>query len=543
MKITVLSLLLNLLITLPVMAVNQESLPHLDDILSHRKEYDNAKEQHISILKDCIVKYSSKEERLKIYELLYQEYYVYKFDSAQLYVDKALCLSRQIHNHYHTALNLIYKARLFSIGGLYSEAASMLDSIDISNIDKELRFQYYTTYFTLYSYRSDYCNDKYYKPLYRSLAASCLRKAMKYLTRDMPEYNFYHGEYYIYAKPDDRLALKYYFKTLHEQKKASRYYAMACFAIANNYKNHNDFRRYEDYLIKASISDVLCSTRENLALQELATLLFEGGKDNIARADRYISIALEDAKFYNNRLRILEISQKLPTIVSAYENMIKTNNKKLKSALFLISLLIIISLVSLTFIFRQNKQLTLRRKQLSENNDQLTQLNARLNILNAALLDTNHKREGLAKLYIDLCAKYIDRLNKYKNLVRRKIKAHQVNELLSNISSSRLSEEDAATFITRFDKAFLDLYPTFIEEFNNLLEVPQTGKTKHPHAMTPEQRIYALIRLGVKESSEIASLLFYSPQTIYNYRSAVKAKAKNKNTFEDDVINLCTVIK
>jgi DNA-binding CsgD family transcriptional regulator/cell division protein FtsB len=223
--------------------------------------------------------------------------------------------------------------------------------------------------------------------------------------------------------------------------------------------------------------------------------------------------------------------------------MIKTNNKKLKSALFLISLLIIISLVSLTFIFRQNKQLTLRRKQLSENNDQLTQLNARLNILNAALLDTNHKREGLAKLYIDLCAKYIDRLNKYKNLVRRKIKAHQVNELLSNISSSRLSEEDAATFITRFDKAFLDLYPTFIEEFNNLLEVPQTGKTKHPHAMTPEQRIYALIRLGVKESSEIASLLFYSPQTIYNYRSAVKAKAKNKNTFEDDVINLCTVIK
>ena len=168
MKITILSLLLNLLITLPVMAVNQESLPHLDDILSHRKEYDNAKEQHISILKDCIVKYSSKEERLKIYELLYQEYYVYKFDSAQLYVDKALCLSRQIHNHYHTALNLIYKARLFSIGGLYSEAASMLDSIDISNIDKELRFQYYTTYFTLYSYRSDYCNDKYKKNLQKT---------------------------------------------------------------------------------------------------------------------------------------------------------------------------------------------------------------------------------------------------------------------------------------------------------------------------------------------------------------------------------------
>ena len=168
-----------------------------------------------------------------------------------------------------------------------------------------------------------------------------------------------------------------------------------------------------------------------------------------------------------------------------------------------------------------------------------------MNILNSELLDTNRKREGLAKLYIDLCAKYIDRLSKYQNLVQRKIKAHQVDELLSTISSSRLSEENATTFTNRFDKAFLDLYPTFIDEFNNLLIDPQpkkTGKTIKS-SMTNEQRIYALIRLGVLESSEIASLLFYSPQTIYNYRSTVKNRAKNKDTFEYDVQNLCTIIK
>lgn len=543
MKKPILLVFFSLFVLLPGVASNQNSLSHLDNILSHRKEYNNSKEQHINILKECITKYNVPEERLKIYELLYQEYYVYKFDSAQLYVDKALVLSRKLHDHYHTALDLIYKAKLFSIGGLYGEATVLLDSININQLNKELRFQYYTTYFTLYSYRSDYCNDKYYKPKYRALASSCLREAMQYLTKDMPEYNFYHGEYYIYVEPNDQKALIYYFKTIHEQKQASRYYAMACFAIANNYKKHNHLKQYENYLIKASISDALCNTRENLALQDLATLLFEKGKDNIVRADKYISISLEDAKFYNSRLRILEISQKLPTIVSAYENMMKMNNKKLKSALFLISLLIISCIISLIFIFRQNKQLTLRRRQLSENNNKLTTLNGRLNVLNAALLDTNHKREGLAKLYIDLCAKYIDRLNKYKNMVKRKIKAHQVNELLSNISSSRLSEEDATTFITRFDKAFLDLYPTFIEEFNNLLDQPQIEKAKQPHSLTPEQRIYALIRLGVKESSEIATLLFYSPQTIYNYRSAVKNKAKNKDTFEDDIMNLCTVIR
>ncbi len=537
-----------MLTVLSCQASNQKLLSRLDDILSHREAYHISKQRYISILKDYAAKSQSKEELLKIYEDLYQEYYVYQFDSAKIYVNKALLLSRQMKKPDHAIQNLLHKVQLFGIGGLYSEAFNLLNTIQVDKIPPELCFLYYITRFTLYSYWSDYCNDDYYAPEYRSIAASSLKMAMPYLTRDMPEYDFYHGEYYIYVKRNDKKALAYYFKTIHHQKETSRYYAMACFAIANNYNAHGDTGKYEKYLIQACISDALCNTRENLALQDLAIFLFKEGQkreNHVERADKYINIALEDAKLYNNRLRILEISQKLPTIVSTYEGMIKSNNRKLEFTLIIISILIIISLSGIVLIFRQNKLLTLHRKQLYKSNDQLTLLNNRLNILNSALLDTNRKREGLAKLYIDLCAKYIDRLSKYQNLVKRKIKAHQVNELLSTISSSRLSEENATTFTNRFDKAFLDLYPTFIDEFNSLLTDPQTKKKeKEPkQSMTTEQRIYALIRLGVQESSEIASLLFYSPQTIYNYRSTVKNRAKNKESFEDDVQNLCTIIK
>jgi DNA-binding NarL/FixJ family response regulator len=107
------------------------------------------------------------------------------------------------------------------------------------------------------------------------------------------------------------------------------------------------------------------------------------------------------------------------------------------------------------------------------------------------------------------------------------------------MSSSRLSEEDAATFMNRFDKAFLDLYPSFVTEINRLLRPEYQLEITHTHSMNTEIRIFALIRLGVKESAEIAGLLFYSPQTIYNYRSAVKAKAINRDTFEEDVQRLC----
>ena len=209
------------------------------------------------------------------------------------------------------------------------------------------------------------------------------------------------------------------------------------------------------------------------------------------------------------------------------------------------------------YIYRQNRKLNIRRHELAESNNQLTDLNAQLaesnqqqadlnnqlQELNQRLIYTNKHREGLASIYIDLCAKYIDKLGKYQTLVKRKIKAHQEQELLQTISSTRISEEDAATFLTRFDKAFLELYPTFVEEFNALLTEDGRIQQKSPHTLTTELRTFALIRLGVKSTADIAGLLFLSNQTIYNCRSVTKNKAVNKGTFDDDVMRLCTVIR
>jgi hypothetical protein len=143
---------------------------------------------------------------------------------------------------------------------------------------------------------------------------------------------------------------------------------------------------------------------------------------------------------------------------------------------------------------------------------------------------------------MDLCAKYIDKLGKYQTLVKRKIKANQAQELLQTISSARISEEDAATFLNRFDKAFLELYPTFVEEFNALLTEDARIHPKTPTTLTTELRTFALIRLGVKSTVDIAGLLFLSTQTIYNCRSVIKNKAINKETFDQDIDKLCTVI-
>ena len=521
---------------------NGELIQRIDSIIDNITQIYGKKQARIDFYKSMAHKSQKPETLLSAYDKLYDEYFVFQFDSAMVYADKAITLADRIGDKFHHDKCRIEKASLLGVGGLYGEAVALLDEIDSTHLDNELRFDYTIAYYFIYTYWADYCHDYYYSPRYHERANNYLKQAVTMLRPTDSYYNFFWGEYFIYVERNDKRALEHYFKTLSTAPVESRWYAMASYAIANNYSANNNNNKYEEYMLRACISDLLNCTRENLAMQDLAMYLFKKGDDNILLAERYINFAMDDAKNYNNRLRIIEISQKLPVIVSTYREKLSSQNNIMRFALFGVSILFAFVVVLLYFYSRQNRLLARNRYELSESNNLLSSLNDKLNTLNSRLLDTNSRRERLAKLYIDLCAKYIDRLSKFETLVKRKIKVGQVNDLLNTASSSRLSEEDAATFMNSFDTAFLDLYPSFVDEFNALLRTDEQIVPPHKGRLTTELRIYALIRLGVKESSEIAALLFYTPRTIYNYRSTIKSRAINRETFECDVEQLCRVI-
>lgn len=521
---------------------NGELIQRIDSIIDNITQIYGKKQARIDFYKSMAHKSQKPETLLSAYDKLYDEYFVFQFDSAMVYADKAITLADRIGDKFHHDKCRIEKASLLGVGGLYGEAVALLDEIDSTHLDNKLRFDYTIAYYFIYTYWADYCHDYYYSPRYHERANNYLKQAVTMLRPTDSYYNFFWGEYFIYVERNDKRALEHYFKTLSTAPVESRWYAMASYAIANNYSANNNNNKYEEYMLRACISDLLNCTRENLAMQDLAMYLFKKGDDNILLAERYINFAMDDAKNYNNRLRIIEISQKLPVIVSTYREKLSSQNNIMRFALFGVSILFAFVVVLLYFYSRQNQLLAHQRHELSESNNLLSSLNDKLNTLNSRLLDTNSRRERLAKLYIDLCAKYIDRLSKFETLVKRKIKVGQVNDLLNTASSSRLSEEDAATFMNSFDTAFLDLYPSFVDEFNALLRTNEQIVPSHKGRLTTELRIYALIRLGVKESSEIAALLFYTPRTIYNYRSTIKSRAINRETFECDVEQLCRVI-
>ena len=158
--------------------------------------------------------------------------------------------------------------------------------------------------------------------------------------------------------------------------------------------------------------------------------------------------------------------------------------------------------------------------------------------LSSVAIVANKKQEDYLRLFVDICASTMDRITSYRNLVRLKIKAKQTDDLLRTVNSDRIVNRDMAQFYVQFDKAFLGLYPHFVEDFSKLLQSDYKVALNKDGSMTTELRIFAFIRLGVTESSEIATLLSYSPHTIYNYRSAMKSKAIDKEHFEENVKKL-----
>ncbi len=144
---------------------------------------------------------------------------------------------------------------------------------------------------------------------------------------------------------------------------------------------------------------------------------------------------------------------------------------------------------------------------------------------------------------MDLCAAYIEKLNRFRSTVILKIKAKQIDDLLRVANNNaRPSEAEMKELFFNFDTAFLKLYPDFINKFNSLLQPGKEILPRQNELLNTDLRIFALIRMGITDSNKIATLLFYSPQTIFNHRTQVRNRAQNRDTFEQDLMNICSIM-
>ena len=522
---------------------NNQLYKQLDAALAQRAHYVELKEKSLNEIKQGAKYVTSNEDKLKLYEQLANEYKAYEYDSAMTYVNKGLILAQKSNNIFFNKRFQLSQTRLLITRGFYAEAKEILQKIEPKEEPRDYQFLYYYTMYGLYNNWSTYCENNEFSKNYDLKKVEYLKKAIELSPKKDAFYYYLMGELYYFSNhPNNNKTIQYYKKALSMEKANSRLHAMTAFALSEVYQKANNLELMEHYLLVAAISDITSATKENVALQDIALFIYKHKTKSLNKAQEYINLSLEDAYTYKSRLRRIEISSKLQLITNAYTDDIRATNSMLYIALSVIFLLLLGVGLSSLFIRKKNKLLKQKKDEITATSAKMEVLNSQLHLINDELKDTNQKRERLVKVYIDLCYKNIERNSKLRTLAVRKIKANQSKELLSLLSSSTNTEKENKEFLTEFDKAFLSLYPTFITELNKQLTESAHIQLKENGEMPPILRVCALLRLGITESSKIAGILSYSPQTIYNYRSLLKNNAIDKEHFEENVLRLCMVI-
>ncbi|MCL1938104.1 MAG: DUF6377 domain-containing protein [Candidatus Azobacteroides sp.] len=511
------------------------------------------REQLISDIKKMFqVSDLSEKQAYILNSQLYEAYNSYQSDSAVCYLEKNLLIAQKLNNTeylYQTKMNLSF---LYWLKGKFLESLSIVGSLDrnqFNSLPQDLLITYYEAYKRFYYYYADSQGDAimdYYQK------SSCYRDSLLSI---LPVDSTYYKVLLAEKLTDENQiaeAKQILLDLLDHSSEETHERAIIANILANTYKKEGNREMQKKYYAISSISDIKNAVKENASMQALALLLYE--EQDIDNAYKCIQSSMDDAIFCNARFRTFEITKIFPIIDSAYQEKAAKQKNELKLYLLLVSILSLFLVIAILFVSRQMKRIAKIRQELFDTNAKLNELNTdlknsntQLHHLNDELTDVNRKlsetnlvKETYLVKFIDLCSSYIEKLDNYRRNLNKIASSGKLDELFAALKSSKFIEEELLGFYTNFDETFLRVYPSFIEAFNALFPEEERPTLKQGELLNTELRIYALIRLGINDSSKIAVFLRCSITTVYTYRSKLKNKSLFKESFEEQVMKIGT---
>ena len=509
--------------------------------------------RHEARITDVRRQYASARQTSVKYDYALQLYELYKpfiSDSAIYFLCEAIRLSDQLGDRSEAVRCRSLMALRCSNVGMYDEALLTLDSIQTDGIRQDALGEYYKArnnvynelaYYTqLDNMRQHYWKEAgYYEALmYETLPANDMDCMLR---RELSKMN----------SGDLKGSMKVNDEWMKSVEKGSHPYALVSLYRYLEYKAQGDTLQMMKWLTESVLADIRNGVMDQGSMWELANQLMLMG--NIDRAYRYISFTSDCAGRYGSRQRRWQITPLLTQIANNYKEKSERTTSQLWVTLGAISVLALLLLGMLFFLRRRNRQLALARNALHDTNGQLAALNDELQkansqlsstneqfaVLNSKLKEANNVKDEYIGRFLSLCAQYVDKLDNYRKMVNKKMKNKELEELYRMTKSTELKEAEIEELNQNFDSVFLHLFPNFVDDFNALLLPEMQIHPKGENHLTTDLRIFALIRLGIEDSSKIAEFLHYSVNTIYNYRARIKNGAiGNRETFERQVKEL-----
>lgn len=496
----------------------------LDQAIAHTDDYVKVRQQRIGkgILR--LRRSRSPQSKYQAAFSLYEEYRSYKNDSALYYLMRCIDFAEQAHDAKAEGNAQALLAFQSSTTGKYNESYSILSKMDTTQLDAQGRRNYLIACQHLYGELSYYSHLPKLHKYYDSKA----HEFSQLLERELDpndDYSLQVKEVTYRMSGKFKQAFHYNDLRLKKAKEGTHQYGIVCFYRAMIFKDMGDMDTAMIWLLKSALYDVKLAVMDQGSLWEIANYLGQKPEE-LSRSYRYIKFAWSAANTFNTAVRSSQIMPVLASIEDSYQQQLSDSNRQLKAMIGLSVLLIIVVLCLLFFVNTQRKRLALAH-------DDLEKSNAELKAVNDSLYESNKMKEVYIGRFLRLTATYRDKLEKMRMRVAKLVKSREFVKLNAFLQPN---EEDTDELYEYFDSAFLKLFPDFVHDFNELLRPEERIELTDENKLTTTIRIFALIRLGIEDSSKIAEFLHYSVNTIYNYRAKVKNGALcDRDAFEEKV--------
>ena len=522
----------------------------LDQAIEQSQYYINQKESRITKIKKQSRQGHTPPQLLTAYYKLYKEYKTYKSDSSIYYIHQAIDLAKRNNMKSDITKLRSLLALQYSTSGAFTEALHVLQSIDKKTLNNSNKKDYYIAFYHVYG-ELGFTNINIDTELSQEFYSKqdCYRDTLFSILSPNSEDYLMRKEVLLTNQNKLKEALKINDIRLSKCKKGSHEYGIVAYYRYLIYRSLKDEDMVKYWLLQSAICDVKCAINDQASLWILAEILSK--EKDVERSYKYINFSWKANKKFCTRIRSWQISPVLGTIDHNYQAELKKANHRLIFAIICVSLLVI-ALALLTFyVNKQKSYLSNARNELKKTNTQLEELNNKLSSTNGMLKASNDKlnesngvKEEYIGQFLGACSHYIDKLDKMRLNVNKMVKNKQYNELYSMTKSSEVKEQELEELYANFDKVFLNLFPNFVEDLNGLLKEECQIHLSSPNKLSAIVRVFALIRLGIDDSTKIAEFLHYAVNTIYNYRAKLRNGAINdRNEFEKKVRELGTLMK
>lgn len=502
----------------------KEAVAALDQALSRKEEIALMEESRLDSLRATYENARDLKEKFITCDALFHEYYNYNLDSAFSYAHRKEDIARQIgdQNLINGAKNSIASRYLTS--GMYREALDEMNQIDtVITFSKGYRSVYYQTLHSIYHGLALTTKDMAHKDGFRSIEHKYQALSRDAMTPDQLDYYTVHAGIMIEngKAAEARQLLQDYMSGITPSLRED---SVLNYWIAKTYSAEGKIDEALIHFAASACSDMLTPVKSSRSLVNTARLMMQ--KKQTDKAYSYITRAYHDALESDAIICLNEISDILPTITEAH----KSKEQSRLSWLWA-SVVFLVSLVAAAFLLLLTS---------GKYHRQIRSINASLEDSVVKLKEANGIKDICLGRYLSMFSNQISSLERYRSALRITSKSRDMNDILQALKSDEFIDNERRLLYEEFDETFLAAFPGFVAKLNSLLrEDARIGGHLKPGRLNNELRIFALIRLGVTESSKIASFLKKSPSTVYNYRVKLRnACVYGYDTFEKKLMEI-----